>query len=99
MGIALFLVLRACGAGFNTSTLTICEIRIFPTPPNKDYCLTTNVSFFMYLLVLSTVNFKISTKKVYNFTRKNFQTRLTKNNILRRFDSNVGIISVKKNLL
>ena len=50
----------------------------------------------MYLLVLSTVNFQNGTKKVYHFARENFHTRLTRNNILRRFDSNVGIISVKK---
>ena len=89
-------MLRALGAGLHSLSLTIYENRFFPTPPNKDYYLTTNVSFFMYLLVLSTVNFQNSTKKVYNFTRENFQTRLARNNILRRFDSNVGIISVKK---
>ena len=96
MGIALFLVLRACGAGFNTSTLTICEIRIFPTPPTKDYCLSITHSFFSYLSVLSTVKFGSSTKKVYYFTRENFHTRVTKNNTLRRFDSNTPPVSREK---
>ena len=96
MGIALFLVLRACGAGWNTSTLTICQIRIFPTPPKKDYCLTTNISVFLYLRVLSTVKFQSSTKKVYHFDREIFHTRLTKNNTLRRFDSNKPQINILK---
>ena len=89
-------MLRALGAGLHSLSPTKYKNRFFPTPPTKDYCLSITHSFFSYLTVLSTVKFQSSTKKVYQFARENFQTRLTRNNILRRFDSNVGIISVKK---
>ena len=68
-----------------TQRLTFYKNNFFPTAPIKDYYISTVI---MYLVFLSTVNFQNSTKQVYNFTRGNFRTRLSKNSNVRRFDSN-----------
>ena len=85
---SLLLTLFTLGTGLHSTSHTIQQIRIFQTPPTKDYSLSITHSFFSYLAVLSTVKFQSSTKKVYQFARENFQTRLTVKSSLTRFDSN-----------